>query len=135
VVRYGDLVELASQIGEKSRGRGFTTIRSNSSQTFGLLRSHLPVICKDLKDPSTLLCVYDFTVRSRRQQARDNVILDRLPSSTLKEFLLDPKGEPLSNFLLTEDTTVATAMNAHRCELSVTSRKLSMVDGSTSLRL
>jgi len=120
VIRYGDLVKLASQIGKKSWikwetwGKFAIPIEFKPDvREFGLLRSHLLVTCKDLNDSGTLLRVYDFTVRSRRQQARDNAVSDGLPPYTLQEFLLDPEDGPLSNFRFAEDNIVATVVSAY----------------------
>lgn len=117
VIRYGDLVKLTSQkktwVKWETWRNLITPIEFEPDvQEFGLLRSHLLATCKDLKDSATLLRVYDFTVRSRRQQGREKAVSDCLPPYTLREFLLGTGVGPLSEFLFTEDTVLASAVSA-----------------------
>ena len=117
LVRYGDLLKLASH------GRSWvrwgvweeSIIRIEfkpNVQEFGLLHSHLLVACRDLKDSGTLLRVYDFTVHSRRQQARDGTILDRPQPYTIREFPIGAESGRLSDFRFTEDAILALAVSA-----------------------
>ena len=117
VIRYGDLVRLASQKKpwiewEAWRDSIIPIEFKPDVQGFGLLRSHLLVTYKDLKDSGTLLRVYDFTVRSLKQQARDKTVADCLPPYTLREFLLSTEDRSLSDFRFTEDAILASVVSA-----------------------
>ena len=118
VIRYGDLMELASQIGKKpwvkweTLGRFVIPIELKPDVLdLGLLRSHLLVICRDHKDSGTLLRVYDFTVHSLKQRARDEGISDRLTPYVVREFLLSAEGGQLNDFQFTEDSILASAVS------------------------
>jgi len=119
VTRYGDFVNLASK--EKSRVEWSAWENfiipielKLGVQEFGLLQSHLLVTRKDLNDSGTLLLVYDFTVRSRRQQARDEAVSGPLPPYTVREFLLDLDAEDESSidFRFMEDAILASTVSA-----------------------
>lgn len=121
VIRYGDLMEFASHIGKKSWIKWETLKHvvtpvelKPDVREFGLLRSHLLVICRDLKNSSTLLRVYDFTTRSLQQQARDGIVSDRLTPYVLREFLLSAEGGQLNDFRFTEDSILASAVSVPR---------------------
>ncbi|KAF9648798.1 hypothetical protein BDM02DRAFT_2057251 [Thelephora ganbajun] len=127
VIRYGDLMEVACQIEKKSwiewdTWRNFIIPMDFKPgvREFGLLRSHLLVTYEGLKDSGTLLHVYDFTVRSRRQQARDKPGSNPLPPYMSQEFPLSAGGGPLSDFRFMEDSILAS---------------VGSVDGSASLWL
>jgi hypothetical protein len=99
LIRYGDLMKLASQIGKRLwiewetwRNWIVPIELKLDVREFGLLHSHLLVICKDLKASGTLLRVCDFMVHPWRQQARDKSPPDRLPPYTLREFLLSRRS-------------------------------------------
>ena len=118
MIRYGDLVKLTSknqpQIKRGAWENFIIPIELKPDvREFGLLRSHLLVTRKDLGPGlGTLLRVYDFTVRSRRQQARDDAVSGRLPPYTVQEFLLSAEGGPLRDFQFTEDGILASAVSA-----------------------
>ena len=121
VTRYGDLMELASHLGKNSWVKwetlGHVTIPiefKHDVREFGLLRSHLLVICRDLKDSGTLLRVYDFTVHSLKQQVRNEVSPGHLKPYALREFLLSAEGEQLADFRFTEESILASAVSAPR---------------------
>ena len=112
LVRYGDLLKLASN------GRSWfrwglsdgSIVRIDiepNVQEFGLLHSHLLLTCRNIKDSSTLLRVYDFTVYSRQQQARNGSISDRSPPYTMHEFPMGGETERLSDFRFAEDAILA----------------------------
>jgi len=118
VIRYGDLMGLASDIGKKSWVKWETLRRVVTPIEFepdvrelGLLRSHLLVISKDLKDSGALLRVYDFTVHSLRQQARNEGVSDCLTPYVVREFLLSAEGGELNDFQFTEDSILASAVS------------------------
>jgi len=121
VIRYGDLMELASGIGKKSwikweilRHVVIPIEFKAEVRELGLLRSHLLAICRDLKDSGTLLRVYDFTVHSLKQQARDEGVSDRLTPYVVREFLLSAEGGQLSDFQFKEDGILASAVSVLR---------------------
>lgn len=110
LIRYGDLMKLASQIGKKpwikwEAWRKFTLpVKFRPGvQEFGLLRSHLLIVCRDSKGSGTILYIYDFTVRSLRQRVQDKKVSDQLIPYTRRKFPLSAEGEPLGDFRFTED--------------------------------
>jgi len=117
VIRYGDLAKCTSQIGGGSwikweRWRNFIIPIGFEPgvRELGLLRSHLLVICENLGD--SLLRVYDFTIHSRKQQARDEANPGLLPPYTLREFLLSANSLLLDDFLFAEDSILALVVSA-----------------------
>ena len=131
VIRYGDLMGLASDIGKKSWIKWETLRRvvipielRPDVRELGLLRSHLLVISRDVKDSDTLLRVYDFTVYSLREQARNEGVSDPLTPYVAREFLLSAESGQLSDFQFTEDSILASAVSTfHWPELYATSHR------------